>query len=78
MGCGLALAGPQGGFQFFAQTVVFPLEPFLLPLQFFDLLLLVFDLLMGLIQFLACRRTRWFPAAVDELAGPQLLSSTIL
>src|SRR5215469_8826143 len=32
----------------------------------------------GLDPVLACRRTRWFPAAVDELVGPQLLSSTIL
>jgi hypothetical protein len=75
MGCGLALAGPQGGFQFFAQTVVFPLEPFFLPLQLFDLLLLVFDepllvfdLLMGLIQF----------SLADELDGFRLPSTSLL
>jgi hypothetical protein len=32
MGCGLALSGPQGGFQFFAQPLHFLLEPFILPL----------------------------------------------
>jgi hypothetical protein len=50
MRCGLALPGPQGGFQFFAQPFVFLLEPFDLPALFFDLLFGLLQLLLSLLQ----------------------------